>query len=144
MHEEGPMKKNNRGKRQKRRLNNNNFRANIGTKAQLNGPLQMLSSIPDPIISKKQKMDSDEQNTNCMLLNLYPTNGQSNVSICVNQRFFDTSRAERIELEENNDYDVPTNIFFELPIKIYREYMLIRPALSCYALKETLDDDEYW
>lgn len=139
------MQRNKRERRRKRRLNNN-LRANIATKAQLNAPLQTLSSIPNPIISKIHKIDGEEGKPNRMLSNLFPTAGKSNLSICGNQRFFDTSRAERVKLEKNDEYDVPDDDFFELPIKFYREFMLIRPTESGYVLKETLDDDEneYW
>lgn len=142
-----PMQRNKTDRRRKRRLNQNNFRRNIATKAQLNGPLQMLSSIPiDPIISKKQKIDGEEGKPNRMLLNLFSTAGKSDVSVCGNQHFFDKSRAERINLEDNNDYDVPVDDFFEFSIKFYREFKLIRPTESGYALKETLEDNEneYW
>lgn len=145
MHQEVPMQRNKRDRRQKRKLKRN-FRSNIATKAQLNASLHILSSIPDPILSKKQKIDGEEGKPNRMLLHLFPTAGISNVSICDNQWFFDASRAERVKFVNNNDYDVPVDSFFELPIKVYREFMLIRPTESGYMLKETLDVDEneYW
>lgn len=138
-----PMQRNKRNRLRKKRLNKN-FRANIATKAQLNAPLQMLSSIPNPIISKIHKIDGEEGKPNRMLSNLLPTAGKSNLSVCGNQQFFDASPAERIKLKKNNDYNVPEDNFIELPIKIYRQFMLIRPTECGYALNETLDNNEYW
>lgn len=142
-----PMQRNKTDRRRKRTLNRNNFRRNIATKAQLNGPLQILLSIPnDPIILKKQTIDGEEGKPNRMLLHLISTAGKSDVSFCGNQAFFDKIRAERVNLENNNDYDVPADDFFELSIKVYPEFKLIRPTESGYALKETLEDNEneYW
>lgn len=145
VHHDVPMQRNKKDRRRKRRLNNN-VRVNIATKVQLNAPLQMLSSIPNSIITKKQKIDGEEGKSNRMLLNLFSTAGKSNVSLCGSHLFFDTSRTERIKFENNNDYDVPDDTFFELPIKVHHGFLLIRPTESGYVLKETLDDDEneYW
>lgn len=145
VHHDVPMQRNKKNRQRKRRLNNN-VRANIATKAQLSAPLQMLSSIPNSIIAKKLKIDGEEGKSNRMLLNLSSTAGKSDVSLCGSHPYFDTSRTERIKFENNNDYDVPDDMFFELPIKIHHEFMVIRPTESGYVLKETLDDDEneYW
>lgn len=146
VHHDISQQRNKKDRRRKKR-SNNKVRANIATKAQISAPLQMLSSITtDSIIRKKQRIDGDEGKPNRMLLNLIPTSGKSILNVRCNDPFFDRSRAQRVEIENNNDYDVPADDFVELPIKVNRELLLIRPLESGYALKENLDDedDDFW
>lgn len=105
----------------------------------LNGKLD--TNIPiDPLFAKWNSMPGDITSPNRMFNNILDTTF-SNLSLSLDEQFFDCSECEPVVFYETKEYLNDDLVKLPLPIKINKNQVL-RPNLSGYQITNRLSDDE--